>query len=185
MSFDGFYARARKRLLPFTLTPLALAVSLVFGTTGTARAEAVLPTPSANAAPVDLDAVRTDLLQSTLPRVEHKVGDQSVTTFTLRPGTTISVGDDSLDRGARLGAGNDGLLYIQLNRTDQQALVNGSAAALGVALCAIPAVGWVACAGIAAALGVATVYVNAHGLCPTSKPQLRLYPGTQIARCLK
>jgi hypothetical protein len=55
---------------------------------------------------------------------------------------------------------------VDLDRTDQGALTNGGAAALGVAICFIPAVGQVACVLVGAALAVAATYVSTNGICP-------------------
>lgn len=76
-----------------------------------------------------------------------------------------------------LGAGWDGWKgpYISFNRTDQSALLAGGAAALSVAVCAIPGVGWASCAGLVGLVTIAAFYVNEYGRCSTSKPYLRVY----------
>jgi hypothetical protein len=54
---------------------------------------------------------------------------------------------------------------VGFNTTDQQALQGGAAAVLGIALCAIPGVGWAACGIIGVVIAVAGAYVFAHGIC--------------------
>lgn len=56
-------------------------------------------------------------------------------------------------------------VFVYLSRADQQALASGGTSALNVALCAIPAVGWVSCGAITAAVQGAAEYLKAHGLC--------------------
>lgn len=76
-----------------------------------------------------------------------------------------------------LGAGWDGWTgpYISFNRTDQAALLAGGTAALSVAVCAIPGVGWASCAALVGLVTIAAFYVNEYGRCSTSKPYLRVY----------
>lgn len=77
-------------------------------------------------------------------------------------------------------------LCLDLNKTDQEALTNGSSAALGVAICALPAVGQVACGFVIAALAIAATYVSNNGVC-ANKLQLTLgpVPGKGgLARCV-
>ena len=63
-------------------------------------------------------------------------------------------------------------LYVDFNRTDQSVLASGGGAALAVALCAIPGVGWALCVVAAGVTAAATTAVVAHGLC---KNILRIY----------
>ena len=76
-----------------------------------------------------------------------------------------------------LGAGWDGWRgpYISFNRVDQSALLAGGVAALSVAVCAIPGVGWASCAALVGIVTIAAYYVNEYGRCSTSKPNLRVY----------
>ena len=77
-------------------------------------------------------------------------------------------------------------LCLDLNKTDQEALTNGSSAALGVAICLLPAVGQVACGFVATALAIGATYVSHNGLC-ANKLQLTLgpVPGKGgLARCV-
>ena len=63
---------------------------------------------------------------------------------------------------------------------------NGSSVALGAAICALSGGNVLVCGGVAVALAVAFTYLNAHNICPTSKPQLKLYiGGNAAAQCVK
>lgn len=125
----------------------------------------------------DLDArhLRNELANSSLERTRHV----NFTTYNLGRGVEISILDEAVvkDRIAnspQLSGGTwSGGFYVKFNNTDQQALVNGGAFLLGAAICAIPAVGWVACAVVGAIIAIATTYVNARGIC-TKNRQLRI-----------
>lgn len=67
--------------------------------------------------------------------------------------------------------------YISFNRTDQQALLNGSVAGIVGTICVVGTP--VACAVIAA---VALVYLNKYGICPSSKKNLRVYVYSRTAK---
>jgi len=54
---------------------------------------------------------------------------------------------------------------VGFNTVDQQALASGAAAGVAAALCAIPGVGWAACALIGVVVGVATTYIVSNGIC--------------------
>jgi len=70
-----------------------------------------------------------------------------------------------------------GFLFVcvDLDRVDQAALGTGGSKALGAAICAIPAVGQVACVAVGAVLAMALVYLAAKGPCP-NKMRLLLFP---------
>lgn len=67
------------------------------------------------------------------------------------------------------GGFQSGGVYITFNNTDQRAIATGAGIFLGAAICAIPAVGWVACGFTAAIIGTATVYLNTRGICPNNR----------------
>lgn len=70
---------------------------------------------------------------------------------------------------ARLGAGSDSAgVYVLLNNFDQNLIISGAGAAVTAALCAIPAIGWVSCAAITAAIVVAATWLAVHGTCPVN-----------------
>jgi hypothetical protein len=62
-------------------------------------------------------------------------------------------------RGGTAGGGP----YISFNRVDQSALLAGGVAALSVAVCAIPGVGWASCAALVGIVTIAAYYVNEYG----------------------
>jgi hypothetical protein len=127
-----------------------------------------------------------ELSASDLPREMTVSRTETLTTFDLE-GTAVTFSKANR-RGASetpdLNGGYDKYgMYISFNSTDQEALVNGGAVALGVAICAIPGVGWIACGVVAVIIAIATTYINAHGICPDGKT-LRSYPGRNYARCV-
>lgn len=66
-----------------------------------------------------------------------------------------------------LGAGSDSRgAYILLNNYDQNMLIGGYTTAIAVALCAIPAIGWVSCAVITAATVAAASWLAVNNTCP-------------------
>ncbi|WP_426515402.1 hypothetical protein ACPPVQ_12390 [Diaminobutyricibacter sp. McL0618] len=115
-----------------------------------------------------------ELLDSDAPRTESISSDGTrQTTFSLPTGATMTFVADKPPM-SRLGGGADPKwgLYVEFNRTDQGVLASGGGAALGIALCAIPGVGWALCAVVAGVTTAATAAVIAHGLC---KNILRIY----------
>lgn len=56
-------------------------------------------------------------------------------------------------------------MAVGFNTVDQQALAAGAGALIAAGLCAIPGVGWLACAAIGVVVGVATTYLVANGIC--------------------
>jgi hypothetical protein len=85
---------------------------------------------------------------------------------------------------ASVGAGRCGFGFcIRLNRTDQAALKAGGVGVLGVALCAIPGVGQVACAGIGVALAVGMVYLGDNPFCAKELAIRVLPPPLAFPRC--
>lgn len=70
---------------------------------------------------------------------------------------------------------------IRLDRTDQAVLAAGGAAWLAVAICAVPAVGWISCATVTAALTIAAGYIAVNGLCRSTLQVGLLPPGRDFA----
>lgn len=97
----------------------------------------------------------------------------------------VSVPDERVaEPGAirpRFSVGVGWTIYIYLNRTDQGAVAAGGAAGLAVLICAVPAVGTAACAGVTAALVAAAYYIAVNGFCP-SRMELALGNGV---KCVK
>lgn len=157
----------------------ALALMLVFACVAAlsiavarpASAETIPESGSAILSNSQIGSMRAHLTSSELPRVNAVAGGEQLETFILPSGSTIGVPVAT----SRLSSGVSGsTIFIKLNKTDQQALLNGGAVALGAALCNIPAIGWVACAAIGSALAIGMTYVRAHGICKGSKPNLRV-----------
>lgn len=73
--------------------------------------------------------------------------------------------------------------YISFNQTDQKAIMAGSGALMTAAICAVPAVGWVACGVAGALVAVAFVYLKDRGICPKSKGNLRVYLKSRYVGC--
>lgn len=169
------------RALVLILSMLALVVSVSIP----AHAASASTDGATGSSEAGVEATKTELLSSSLPRTTTVVPGAVVDTFELRGGTSISVSQPVEGKGARLGGGVSPSVYITLNRADQTALRNGAAAAVGAALCAIPAVGWMVCAGIMGTLAIAMTYIGKHGLCATSKPQLKIFVKTGVFGCVK
>lgn len=94
----------------------------------------------------------------TLPAAQNFSGDLPV--------QYVGYGDSVRDASTYFDVRFSGIkMAIGFNTVDQQALASGGAAVVTAAICAIPAVGWVACASIGVVVGVATTYVLANGIC--------------------
>ncbi|MGY3263555.1 hypothetical protein [Frigoribacterium sp. 2355] len=72
---------------------------------------------------------------------------------------------------------------MKFNQVDQDALIAGAGFALGAAICAIPAVGQVACVVVGAIITAATVAASAMGKCKNNK-QLKVYVNSRAASCV-
>lgn len=83
------------------------------------------------------------------------------------------------------GGGGASKPYISFSQTDQKAIMAGSGAMLTAAICAVPAVGWVACGVAGALVAAAFVYLKDRGVCPKSKKNLRIYIKSRYAGCYK
>lgn len=134
-----------------------------------------------------LETLRADLARAGYPRTTSTVDGIDVDTYTVRPGTSVNVPRTASGANVRLGVGLDGFRpWVTLNRTDQGAIKNGGSAAIGVTICALSGGNVIICGGVAVALAVAFTYIDAHNICPTSKPQLKLYvAGNSAAQCVK
>lgn len=95
---------------------------------------------------------------------------------------TVAVGEKEWDELRKLSAGGGWRSpYISFNRTDQQALLNGSVAGIVGTICVVGTPAACAIAGVIAA--VALVYLNKYGICPSSKKNLRVYVYSRSAKC--
>jgi hypothetical protein len=132
--------------------------------------------------PAQIAAAYAEIKASTVPRTTSVVGGITTEIFTLSNGTKLeftapAVG--GIHPNLSVGSNSHGL-YIELNRVDQGAIATGGAAAVGIAICAIPAVGWVLCAVVAAILAIAAFYIASYGVCPSSKPNLRVFADQNV-----
>lgn len=113
-----------------------------------------------------------------------KVADGDLTYNVEGFGTlTMPVGSPKGGPNHLSGGGGFTNPYISFNNTDQRAILAGSGVLFTAAICAIPAVGLVACAVAGAIVAAAYVYLGNRGICPSSKKNLRVYIKTRAAGC--
>lgn len=116
-----------------------------------------------------------ELKQSDLPRRQEVVDGQSVTFFTLPTGMEIAFPDT--DQAAQelnrpqpyVSGGRSGLsgFWVEFTPREQDLLISGGGFVLGAAICAIPAVGQVACIVIGAVITGAAWAISSYGKCNT------------------
>jgi hypothetical protein len=131
--------------------------------------------------PATVAAAYQELIASSFPRTTSLEAGVQVQTFTLPNGFQYSfslhpkiIGTQTVH--PNLGGGWDNYgLYVSFNRFDQGAIATGGGAAIAIAICAIPGVGWAACAVAAGLVGAATYYIAAYGMCPAKTPILRVH----------
>lgn len=132
---------------------------------------------SAPATDEEWDAEIEQLLASDIPRTVTE--DQTRTLYTFHLDVdgegvpdnyvldyTLAVADDGIITPMLSGGSNQHGPYIDLNGFDQDLVISGGAAAIGLAACAIPGLGWVSCVAITAGLTVAAVALSNNGKCP-------------------
>ena len=133
--------------------------------------------------PEMLEEAYTQLLSSDLPRTVTGAGPTEQTTFQFIDGFELTFGRDianapELKPGTMqpyIGGGVDGGgMYVLLNQFDQNLVISGSGFALGAAICAVPAVGQVACIVVGAILAVATTVLAANGTSSNNR-QFKVY----------
>lgn len=125
-------------------------------------------------------ALIDDLTASDVPRTTATVDGRTVHTFTIESPATGTfelsmvdvkseeefVGDEGTMH-PNLGGGWDSSgPYVSFNQVDQDALIAGTAGALVLAICLIPAVGTLACGVAGILVTVAGIYLVAYGKCP-------------------
>ncbi|MCM3505684.1 hypothetical protein M3666_11230 [Curtobacterium sp. ODYSSEY 48 V2] len=149
-------------------------------------AGAVVPVAQAHAEPnpvreakqllqtTDFDSVLRQLRAADLVESERDDPDGHHTVITLGDGLELDVLRSKGD--ARLGGGYDaGGHYVTFNQYDQNLLYNGAGFALGAAICAIPAVGQLACLAVQAIIAVGAAYLaTIKGTCKNNK-RLKVY----------
>jgi hypothetical protein len=131
--------------------------------------------------------LKAELESSSLPRTVTVSGGTRTFTYTLPTGSALVLSEPSEKTSVTpmLGVGGCGWfnVCIYLNRVDQGALATGGAILLTAALCAIPAVGWIGCAAIGAAIAVGAYYIAAYGFCSRNL-QIGLIPPGSNVRCV-
>lgn len=123
---------------------------------------------------VELTAALDELRGAGLVIEDRVAPDGLHSTVALGDGMTVDI--VSTKSESRLGGGYDsGGHYVLFNQFDQAMLYNGSGFLLGAAICAIPAVGQIACLAVQAIIAVAAAAVSAQkGTCKNNK-QLKVY----------
>lgn len=123
---------------------------------------------------VDVATALDELRDAGLVIQDRSEPDGLHSTVALGDGMTVDI--VSTKPESRLGGGYDsGGHYVLLNQFDQAMLYNGSGFLLGAAICAIPAVGQIACLAVQAIIAVAAAAVSAQkGTCKNNK-QLKVY----------
>jgi len=150
-------------------------------TTPSLSGETVLE--SVGATQAEWEAEVEALVASDLPRTMTEENGVTRYSFELTPegegvpagyvmDYAVEVHDDGAIVPMLAGGSNQHGPYLDLNQFDQDLVISGGAAAIGLAACAIPAVGWVSCAAITAALTVAAVALAHNGKC---KGEFRIY----------
>ncbi|MCY1718630.1 hypothetical protein OVA26_16960 [Microbacterium sp. SL62] len=138
---------------------------------------------SVGATQAEWEAEVEALVASDLPRTVTEENGVTRYSFELTPegegvpagyvmDYTVEVHDDGAIVPMLAGGSNQHGPYLDLNQFDQDLVISGGAAAIGLAACAIPAVGWVSCAAITAALTIAAVALAHNGKC---KGEFRIY----------
>ncbi|WP_018134006.1 hypothetical protein [Acaricomes phytoseiuli] len=180
---------------------LFVLVALVIVGLTSAQASLAAPVPNNDETPFTADslsqgltpeqfqAVIADLKNSSVPQSEDTATSLKKTTFTFPQGFSLTFVEDQTIQDPtkiqlRIGGGTDsGGSYILFNQFDQDMLMSGSGALLNAAICAIPGVGWAACAGVTALVIAATIAVSNAGKCPGQK-QMKLYVNTLYRSCV-
>lgn len=119
----------------------------------------------------DYAALVADLEASPFPRESVVEDGQKLTVYTL-PGITYTIAEPMLSTMITGGSNQYGV-WVKFNNTEQKMIANGGGAALGVAICAIPGVGWALCATTSGIIAAALIYLEAEGYCQNN---LLIYP---------
>ncbi|WP_217990682.1 hypothetical protein [Curtobacterium sp. 314Chir4.1] len=148
--------------------------ALVVAPPATALPAADAASASRQLSEIDIDQALAELRAAGLVTSERPERDGSRIQVDLGEGLSFELFAGS--RAGRLGGGYDaGGSYVLFNQFDQAMLYNGTGFLLGAAICAIPAIGQVACLAVQAIIAVASAAVAAQkGTCKNNK-QLKVY----------
>ncbi|WP_431031080.1 hypothetical protein [Plantibacter sp. RU18] len=125
---------------------------------------ASIPLPEHPNAPIDFAAAKEQLLsQGTVLKITESPAG-TATTIDL-DGLTVTLTEPNPVSPRMETNLLPNAIVVTLNTTEQQALANGTAFAIGSALCELPVLGWIGCLGIQGALEVAGTWLGAEGLC--------------------
>lgn len=109
-----------------------------------------------------IDGYTEDTYQMTLPTAD------AVQAAVDAKQAEVQAGNDRI--GTRVSVRVNGqYLAIGFNTLEQQMLASGSSTLLAAAICAVPAVGWVACAVVGVVVAVGTTYVTRNGVCSNGR----------------
>lgn len=159
-----------------------------------AEASTINQVDPATITPEMVEEAYDQLLASDLPRTVTGEGKAAQTTFKFTEGFELTFGTDykaAKDAGnaiqPRIGGGFDGGgMYVLLNQFDQNLVIGGSGFVLGAAICAIPAVGQVACLVVGGILTIATTALAVNGGTCSNNRQFKIYVtnGLRAAGCV-
>lgn len=100
-----------------------------------------------------------ELYESEIPRT---INDDGTVTFDL-DGVLLNLVNPYVPVPYVSAGRESGGFWIELTPKEQDLIIAGSGAAVGAAICAIPAVGWAACSVIGIVLAGATVILSHEG----------------------
>ncbi|MFC9768078.1 hypothetical protein [Rhodococcus jostii] len=153
---------------------MTVAATVALGVSQVSAQTLPIPSPTdsamSNVTQEEVDAIQSDLESSGVTPEKTVSSDGTMTVYDLATGTRIvtteppapEVGSQS---NIRIGFGTN--IYYYFNQLEQQALANGAAATVVVAICAVSA--GAACAVAAVAAGAATPYISEYGRCSNGR----------------
>jgi hypothetical protein len=173
--------------IPAITSATALAAAMLLVSPMGASADTQIEVASAISRPAitnsDWNDALTELDEAGLITSSTPNADGS-TTSVVELGEGMTFEATSAPRESRLSGGSDSRgLYVKFNQVDQDALIAVAGFALGAAICAIPAVGQVACVVVGAIITAATIAASALGKCKNNK-QLKVYVNSRAASCV-
>lgn len=156
----------------FTCLAVVFAITVPASATETDSADIRAEAVNIMSAIPDYSQFVADLEASPFPRESSVQDGQEVTVYTLPHGITYTVAKPVISTFISGGSNSYGV-WVKFNATEQRMIASGGGAALAVAICAIPGVGWSLCAVTSGIIAAAVVYISERGVCPN---QLLVYP---------